>query len=248
MRKKNVLITGANGLLGKNFGKAFSEKGYTVITSDIINLKKEREFDFYKLDVTNEEDWVSCLRYIESKYGYLDVLVNNAGATNNSGIKEFSSDFTSTSFKQWNDIINVNLNGVFLGCKHACKLMKKQGWGVIVNISSIYGVVSPNHSIYDGSKIKQPIAYSVSKSGVISLTKFLATLMANENIRINCISPGGVFDNQDKKFIERYKKLSPIKRLAKKEEISSALTFLASDEASNIIGHNLIVDGGWTIW
>lgn len=248
MRKKIVLITGANGLLGKSFAKAFSEKGYTVVISDIIKLKKEKEFDFIKLDVTKEEDWVACLKYIISKYGYLDVLVNNAGTTNNTGKIDFSLDFTSTSLEQWNNILNVNLNGVFLGCKHSCNLMKKQGQGVIINISSMYGVVSPNHSIYDGSKIKQPIAYSVSKSGVISLTKFLATLMAHEKIRINCISPGGVFDNQDKKFLDRYNNLSPLKRLAKKEEISSAVTFLASDEASNIIGHNLIVDGGWTVW
>ena len=127
--------------------------------------------------------------------------------------------------------------------------MKKQGFGSIINFSSIYGVVGPNFSIYKGTKMTTPPAYPLIKGGIIAMTKYFATYFAKDNIRINCISPGGVYDNHDERFVKKYEQLTPLGRMAKSDEIVGSTLFLASEKASSYVtGHCLMVDGGWTTW
>jgi NAD(P)-dependent dehydrogenase (short-subunit alcohol dehydrogenase family) len=126
--------------------------------------------------------------------------------------------------------------------------MRKQEQGVILNFSSIYGVVGPNFNIYEGTEMTMPAAYSAIKGGIVNFTRYLAAYYGKYNIRVNCISPGGVSDNQNENFIKEYNKLTPLGRMAMPDEIAKAALFLISDESSFITGHNLIVDGGWTCW
>jgi NAD(P)-dependent dehydrogenase (short-subunit alcohol dehydrogenase family) len=126
--------------------------------------------------------------------------------------------------------------------------MLEQQAGSIINIASLYGVVSPNHRLYPGTGTLQPVAYSVSKSGVISLTRYLATLWGEQGVRVNCITPGGVYDEHPELFLRRYSQQSPMGRMARKDEMRGALIYLASAASEYCTGHNLVVDGGWTAW
>ncbi len=126
--------------------------------------------------------------------------------------------------------------------------MLAQGKGSIINIASLYGIVSPHHRMYPGTEISQPPAYSVSKAGVIALTRYLGTLWADQGVRVNCITPGGVYHSHSETFRERYSRLCPTARMANKEEIRGALIYLASDASVYCTGHNLVVDGGWSVW
>ena len=125
--------------------------------------------------------------------------------------------------------------------------MAKQKNGSVINIASIYGVVGPDFSVYDGTNITNPVAYSAIKGGIINMTKYFAAYFGKNNVRFNCVSPGGVFDNQDSIFVQNYEKKVPLKRMANTDDIAPSVSFLLSDDASYITGHNLLIDGGWTI-
>lgn len=251
--KKIALITGGAGLLGLEHANILSQNGAIVYLADFNEERLKRtqvNKGIYKinLDVRSKSQWKNVIKKIVLKHSRLDILINNAAYTNNSKSNSFDSSFENTSLDDWNDMLDVNLTGTFLGCQTAIIQMLKQGKGSIINISSLYGVVSPNHKMYPGTGIFQPVGYSVSKHAVVSLTKFLASMYAEKGIKINCISPGGVFDSQSEDFLNRYNRLSPIGRMARKDELKGAVLYLSSDASSNVIGHNLIVDGGWTSW
>jgi NAD(P)-dependent dehydrogenase (short-subunit alcohol dehydrogenase family) len=256
---KVAVITGAAGLLGEQHAIALSDFGATVVLTDInLDVIQERVHTLMartglpalavRCDVTNLADWEETLRRALSEFGQVDILINNAAFTNQSRSANFSAPFTEFPLEDWNQILNVNLTGSFLGCQVIGKQMLKQGRGSIINFSSLYGVVSPNHKIYLGTGINQPVAYSVSKSGVLALTRYLAALWGEKGIRVNCITPGGVFNNHEKLFVERFSNLNPMGRMERKEELRGAIVYLASDASAYCNGHNLIVDGGWTIW
>ena len=142
----------------------------------------------------------------------------------------------------------MHLNGYFLCCQQIAKQMKKQKSGSIINFSSIYGIVAPNFSIYDGANFTMPAAYSAIKGGIITFTRYLATYFAEYGIRANVICPGGILDNQNKNFIKNYEEKTPMKRMGKPEDIVGSVVFLASDASSYMTGVTIIVDGGWTTW
>ena len=149
--------------------------------------------------------------------------------------------------------MGVNVNGMFLCCQTVAREMEKNRAGSIINISSIYGMVAPDQRIYQGSfyegrEINTPLIYSTSKGAVISLTRYLATYLAKYGIRVNTVTPGGVYSGQNEMFVKKYSEKCPLGRMAQPEEIFSAVYFLASDASSYITGHNLIVDGGWSVW
>jgi NAD(P)-dependent dehydrogenase (short-subunit alcohol dehydrogenase family) len=178
----------------------------------------------------------------------VDVFINNAAFTNQSRSANFAAPFNDFPLEDWNQILNVNLTGSFLGCQVIGRQMLEQGKGSIINFASLYGVVSPNHKMYPGTGINQPVAYSVSKSGVIALTRYLAGLWGEKGIRTNCVTPGGVFNGHNDLFVERFSNLNPMGRMEQKEELRGAIVYLASDASAYCNGHNLVVDGGWTIW
>jgi len=259
LKGKVAIVTGAAGLIGEAYGKTLASAGANVILSD---LDEERSRTLAKdlsdqygvqcmaltCDVTAREDWKRLVKEVTGQFDSIDILVNNAGFTNKSGMKGYSDGFESFSDEAWQGILDVNLTGVFLGCQIVGNIMKKQGFGSIINIASQYGVVSPNHRIYEGTGINQPVAYSVSKAGVIALTKYLATYWGPTGVRVNAITPGGIFDNHSDPFLKRFKRLNPMGRMGNREELSGALIYLASDASTYVTGHNLVVDGGWTLW
>jgi len=254
-----AIVTGAAGLLGEQHALAMSDFGATVVLTDLNRVViQERAQGLtartglpalaVRCDVTKLSDWEETLRLVMKEYGRVDVLVNNAAYTNQSRSANFFAPFTEFSLEDWNEIMNVNLTGAFLGCQVVGKQMLEQGRGSIINFASLYGVVSPNHKIYPGTGIYQPVAYSVSKAGILALTRYLAGLWGEKGVRANCITPGGVFNNHKDLFVERFSNLNPMGRMERKEELRGAIVFLASDASSYCNGHNLIVDGGWTIW
>lgn len=256
LKGKIALVTGGAGLLGSEHAIALASHGAKVYLADINeekcrekakNIQYEDVFTL-KLDVTSKENWQEVVSTIVEKEGSLDVLVNNAGYTNSTKTSAFDKTFENFSLDDWNAIMNVNLTGTFLGCQTVGNQMIKQGKGSIINIASLYGVVSPNHKMYPGTGIVQPVAYTVSKHGVVALTKYVATWLAEKGVRVNSLTPGGIFDGHDGLFLERFKNLNPIGRMSDKNELRGGIVFLASDASSHVIGHNLVIDGGWTAW
>lgn len=238
LKNKTVVITGGGGLLGKMHAEAVREAGGTAILTDVINDK-----DCFYMDVTNKnsiEDFVSNLNKV-------DVLINNAALNPKMSTKDETNKFEDFDLDKWNKSLQVNLTGAFL-CSQVFinKMIKDKTNGVVINVSSDLGVIAPNQTIYEDDV--KPVDYSVTKHGIIGLTKYLSTYFANKNIRVNSISPGGVYTNQSDDFVERLSKLIPMGRMANKDEYKGAIVFLCSEASSYMNGHNLILDGGRTVW
>ncbi len=255
---KTAIVTGGAGLLASEHAIALHEYGASVVLAD-FNQEKCAEaaaklatdgiqVGVQYCDVTKKESWEDLLKAVVAEHGKVDILVNNAGFTNQSKSANFDASFENFPLEDWNAIMNVNLTGAFLGCQVVGKHMLTNGKGSIINIASLYGVVSPNHKIYPGTGISQPVAYSVSKHGVVALTKYLATLWAEKGVRVNALTPGGIFNGHQGLFLERFQQLNPIGRMSDKSELRGGIVFLASDASSHVVGHNLIIDGGWTAW
>ncbi len=258
LSERVAIITGGAGLLGSEHAIALHDYGAKVILADYNLEKCEAAVKILQesginavakfCDVTKKESWETMLIDTIKEFGRVDILINNAGFTNQSKTSGFDASFEDFHLEDWNAIMNVNLTGAFLGCQVVGKQMLENGKGSIINIASLYGVVSPNHNIYPGTGISQPVAYSVSKHGVVALTKYLATLWASKGVRVNSLTPGGIFNGHQGLFLERFKQLNPIGRMSEKEELRGGIVYLASDASSHVVGHNLIIDGGWTTW
>lgn len=258
LKDRIAIVTGGAGLLAAEHAIALSAYGAKVILADLNEDKCKQAaetlsmqgvaVEAMKCDVTSKQSWSELLNNVVDKFGKVDILINNAGFTNQSKSANFDASFENFPLEDWNAIMNVNLTGTFLGCQIIGKHMLENGKGSIINIASLYGVVSPNHKIYPGTGISQPVAYSVSKHGVVALTKYLATLWAEKGVRVNALTPGGIFNNHKGLFLERFKQLNPIGRMSDKTELRGGIVYLASDASSHVVGHNLIVDGGWTAW
>jgi NAD(P)-dependent dehydrogenase (short-subunit alcohol dehydrogenase family) len=254
-----AIITGASGLLGEQHAIALSEQGAHVVLADIQADKcanQAQDIEQHgkvkalalECDVTKRDSWESLAKNVVSQFGRIDILVNNAAFTNQSRSANYAAPFPEFPLEDWNKILEVNMTGSFLGCQTIGSYMLNQKNGSIINIASLYGVVSPNHRMYPDTGIHQPVAYSISKSGVIALTRYLGTLWADQGVRVNCITPGGVFNQHNDLFSSRYASLSPMGRMAHPDEMRGALIYLASSASSYCAGHNLAVDGGWTAW
>lgn len=252
-------ITGASGLLAEQYALALSEFGADLILTDIqlegsqslaarVTAAHGVRTRAYLHDVTSRASWETTLAKALDELGRVDVLINNAALTNRSQTANFTAPFQSFPLEDWNAILNVNLTGTFLGCQVVGEHMLRCGSGNIINVGSLYGLVSPHHRMYAGTEIVQPPAYSISKAGVIALTRYLATLWADRGVRVNCVTPGGIWNQPSDEFAERFGRLNPIGRMGWKEELRGAIVYLASDASSHCVGHNLIVDGGWTVW
>lgn len=255
---KVALITGGAGLLASEYAIALHAYGAKIILADFNEEKCKNAVAILAengtqataafCDVTKKDSWENLLKTVLADHKKVDILINNAGFTNQSKSANFDAAFEDFPLEDWNAIMNVNLTGAFLGCQVVGKHMVANGKGVIINIASLYGVVSPNHRIYPGTGISQPVAYSVSKHGVVALTKYLATLWAEKGVRVNTLTPGGIFNDHKGLFLERFEQLIPIGRMSDKTELHGGIVYLASDSSSHVIGHNLIIDGGWTAW
>jgi len=241
MKNKIILITGGSGLLGSEMIRNLQSFGATVINLDIKCNDNIREGSLF-CDITSDDSIYKAVAMVIKEFGHIDGLVNNAYPRT----KDWGTDFEETSPGSWRTNIDWQLNSYFVMSQCIIKYMRKQGKGSIVNIASIYGIVGNDFTIYEGTTIKPAAAYSAIKGGIVNFTRFLASQYGQYNVRVNCVSPGGIFDNQPKVFVEAYEKKVPMKRMGRPDDIAPAVTFLLSDEAKYITGHNLIVDGGWT--
>lgn len=242
LNNKIIVVTGANGLLGKMLLIDIKKSGGIAINID-INNKTDVKNNIFCCDVTNEKKLDKVIEIVYKKFGKIDGWVNNAYPRTD----DWNSDFENIHFDSWKRNIDIQLNSVFLCCQKVLKKMREQGFGNIVNIGSIYGIVGPNFNIYEDSKLTMPAAYSAIKGGVINFSRYLASYYGKYNLRINCVSPGGIYNNQDENFVNKYRNNTPLNKMAKADQISPAIIFLLSDFADYITGHNLVVDGGWTI-
>lgn len=254
---KVVILTGAAGLLGTQHAKALSKAGANLVLADIDYLKCKKLSDelekkynvetfALKVDITKKISVKNLVSKTIKKFSKIDVLINNAML--HEGKKEWGVPFEKFPLDSWEKVIAVNLTGMFLCCQEVGKIMKKQRKGVIINISSIYGINGADQRIYGNSGISSSVAYATTKSGVLNFTRYLAAYWNNIGIRVNTLSLGGVNNKQDPNFVKKYSNKTILGRMAKKDEYAGAIVFLASDASSYMTGSNLIVDGGWTAW
>ncbi len=267
---KFACITGACGLLGVHHASALLETGAGVVLTDIdekklndLKLSLQKDFDpekilIYVMDVTNEENIKQISKDLNKENITVEILVNNAAVNPTpSSIKDnvTSSRLENFSLNQWNAELNVGLTGAFLCSKIFGHQMASSGkGGVILNISSDLSVLAPNQKLYeqkDSPKHLQavkPVTYSVIKTGLIGLTRYLATYWPEQGVRANALSPGGVYDGQDELFVKKLSSLIPMGRMAQPNEYRSAIQFLCSDASSYMNGQNIVMDGGRSIF
>ena len=261
LKGRVAVITGGAGFLGRRFCKTLASAGGRVVVADIESEDAEAIADklgsdamAIAVDVSDPASVKSLVKSALDAFGRLDILVNSAAVD-----PKFDPDhreghltkFEEYSLESWQQSIAVNLTGSFLCAQAAAKQMVSQGSGVIVNICSTYGLVGPDQRIYkrEGQPTQlKPVDYSVTKAGVLGLTRYLATYFAGKNVRVNALSPGGVYNQHDDEFVRNYSSRTVLGRMAEPDELNGALLFLASDASSYMTGANLVVDGGWTAW
>ncbi|MFK7779727.1 MAG: oxidoreductase [Candidatus Gracilibacteria bacterium] len=255
LKNKVVVITGGAGLIGQEFVKAVIEQNGLAIIADINeeigckvqnNLSKELSsdnIDFVKLDITSKESLHNCIKYLDDKYKKIDALVNNAYPRN----KNYGKHFFDVEYEDFVENIGLNLGGYFLASQQFAKYFQKQEYGNMINISSIYGVVAPKFEVYKGTSMTMPVEYAAIKSGLIHLTKYMAKYFKCMNIRVNTLSPGGIFDNQPQDFLDAYQKECLNKGVLEKSDLKGTLVYLLSDMSKYVNGQNIVVDDGFSL-
>ena len=239
---KLIIVTGGSGLLGRAMIKDITEKGAEVINLDIAEAEG-LDCQTIICDITNDEELEEVVSSLISKYDKLDGLVNNAYPRT----KDWGEPFETMKIDSWRKNVDMQLNSIAFLIQKLIPMLRGSSSPSIVNIASIYGVVGNDFKIYENTSINPPAAYSAIKGGLINFTRFLSSLYGREQIRVNCVSPGGIFDHQPKTFVDNYEQKVPMGRMGKPEDIASPVSFLLSSEAAYITGQNLIVDGGWTV-
>jgi NAD(P)-dependent dehydrogenase (short-subunit alcohol dehydrogenase family) len=266
VQDKVVVVTGGLGQLGRQFSLALADQGARVAVFDLqadearaAERFGDRQADprllFVQADVTQRASLEAGLSRVQAAWGEPPhALVNNAGldsppdapAAENGPFETYPED-------SWDRVMAVNVKGVALCCQVVGGAMAAAGRGSIINISSIYGLVSPDQRLYEyrragGATFFKPVAYSASKSALLNLTRYLATYWAGQGVRVNTLTLAGVFNNQDPRFLEKYCARVPLGRMAREDEYNGAVIFLASDASAYMTGANLVIDGGWTAW
>ncbi|RPJ25269.1 MAG: SDR family oxidoreductase [Chloroflexi bacterium] len=267
LRGRVAVVTGGVGLLGAEFCRTLAEAGAAVAVLDLNGSASQAVADSltkggYKAlalaaDITQPDAVHAAVEKVLATFGRLDVLVNSAALDPKFDPDAMNKGITPGAFEDypldlWNSALNVNLTGMFLMTQACVKPMIEQGKkGSVINICSTYGLNGPDQRIYvkDGQRVAfKPVYYTVTKAGVMGFTKYLAAYYAGTEIRVNALTPGGVFNNHEDYFVTNYSAKTILGRMAKKDEMNGALLFLASDASSYMTGNNVVVDGGWTAW
>jgi NAD(P)-dependent dehydrogenase (short-subunit alcohol dehydrogenase family) len=252
LKGRVALITaGAGPLFGSSITEALAEAGATVITASrslerneqYADTLRQQGFDAHgmQLDIADMASIDALHEQVIGRFGRLDVLVNSALSRGG-----HAGGLAEQTPENWRMAADGDFAGLFRICQKFISGMVEQGRGSIINISSIYGVVSNDPTIYEGTTMRQPPSYNFVKAGMINFTRYLACYYGKQGVRANCISPGGYFDNQPGPFLEQYNRRVPLGRMLDNEDIKGAVVFLASDASNYVTGMNLMVDGGWT--
>jgi len=261
---RSVIVTGGAGRLGAQFARTLLKRGASVAVLDSVDeakfharfkeLSASNALRFEQVDVTDRGSITAALGRIEKDWGAPHGLVNAAAIdAPPDAPPEENGPFETYPVDSWDKIMAVNVKGVMLCCQAIGAAMGRAGRGSIVNIASTYGLVSPDQSLYEyrrrrGEVFYKPIAYSASKSALYNLTRYLATYWGQQGVRVNALTPGGVFANQERDFLDAYARRTPMGRMAREDELDGGMLFLLSDASSYMTGANLVIDGGWTAW
>ena len=256
LKNKTVIITGGSGLIGSEFSIISAKYGANVVIIDIDKKKSDKlvkqikektgndKVIYLKCDITSLNDIKKAIDIILNKFGEINVLVNNAYPRN----KNYGKKYEDVTYEDFCENINMHLGGYFLTTQQVSKVMIKQNIGNIINIASIYGFAVPRFDIYEGTEMTMPVEYAAIKGAIINLTKYLSSYLGKYNIRVNCISPGGVYDHQPETFVKKYsQKVLLGNRMANVDDLTGALLFLLSDDLKYMTGQNIVVDGGWSL-
>ncbi|MFN0031076.1 MAG: SDR family oxidoreductase [Flavobacteriales bacterium] len=250
-----VVISGACGLIGRAFCEAAAQFGAHVVCADIatanptnfaaeLELRHGKKMMGFAMNVAKKTEVQSLHDEVIKTFGKVNGLV--CGHQNKSHLK--FEPFEIVSEENWDTVVEVNLKGTFLLCQVIGTYMAEQGNGSIVNIPSTYSVVAPNQNLYKGTTMGCPAAYSASKGGVDALSRYLASYWAASGVRVNMITPHGVWNNHEEQFEKNFANFSPMQRLSYNHEVAGALVYLLSDASSYVTGDNMKVEGGWTVW
>jgi len=250
-----IVITGGAGLIGQEFVKAVVEQNGIAIIADINtelgNKVKEElsqslkssNIDFIKLDITSKESLKQCISHLDKKYHRIDAIVNNAYPRN----KNYGKHFFDVEYEDFVQNVGLNMGGYFTTSQQFAQYFKTQGYGNIINISSIYGVIAPKFEVYDATPMTMPVEYAAIKAGLIHLTKYMAKYFKGMNIKVNALSPGGILDAQPEAFLTNYKKECMSKGMLDKSDLKGTLIYLLSDMSRYVNGQNIIIDDGFTL-
>ncbi len=265
MNGQVAVVTGGAGLLGKQFCRTLAQAGAAVVAADLNGAVLEKVTGEMQgeglnvipamVDVTDPRSTEAMIATAVKAFGRVDALVCSAAMDpkfdNANQSRQSANAFETYPVDAWRQALDVNLTGLFLCAQAAVKPMLVQNHGVIINICSTYGLVGPDQRLYERPgqpKQFKPVFYSVTKAGVLGLTRYLATYYAGTGIRANALTPGGVYNNHDEVFTQAYSARTVLGRMARQDEMSGAILFLASDASTYMTGANLVVDGGWTAW
>lgn len=265
LNERVAIITGGAGLLGSHYAEVLSRAGANVVVADIrgeearklagrISEETGVKCIGFGTDVSEKASVRAMVENALETFGRVDILVNNAAIDpkfDQERQSQHGQSFEGFPLEAWQQALAVNVTGMFLCAQAVAPAMLDQGKGVIVNVSSTYGLVGPDQRLYqrEGQPAQhKPVTYTVSKAAVLGLTKYLATYFAGTQIRVNTLTPGGVLADHDDEFVRRYSAKTVLGRMAEADEMASALLFLVSDASSYMTGANLVVDGGWTAW
>jgi NAD(P)-dependent dehydrogenase (short-subunit alcohol dehydrogenase family) len=258
LKGRQALITGANGHIGRVIALTLAELGADLILvdrpgSDYKKLVNEITNNFkvgiqtLDCDLGLQNDRKKLISDLCNKNIKLSILINNAAFVGDTNLDGWVTKFEQQSVDTWRSALEVNLTAAFSLIQGLTPLLEKSKGANIINIGSTYGTWAPDHRLYEGTSMGNPAAYAASKAGLIQLTRWLATTLAS-NIRVNTISPGGIYRNQPEIFVKRYNARTPLGRMATEDDFCGAIAYLASDLSSYVTGQNLAVDGGWGIW
>jgi len=248
-KNKVALVTGGKGLIGREIAQGLLDFDATVYVADIDESNSTTSPDgsglqFIQLDITKENSIMQALGKILQTEKRIDIMVNCAYPRTD----DWGVTLEEIPFQSWTSNLEMHLGGCFLASRLVAEQMKNGPGGSIINLASIYGKVGPDFSLYAGTTMTMPAAYSAIKGGIIAFSRYLATYYAQYKVRVNTLSPGGVYDHQPAPFVERYSRKTPLGRMAKSSEIVGGAVYLASDASSYVTGHDLVIDGGWMAW
>jgi NAD(P)-dependent dehydrogenase (short-subunit alcohol dehydrogenase family) len=253
-----ALVTGGAGRIGATITDTLAELGASVLVLDHdarggadlarqIGAGRAGVVRAMAIDLEDKQQIAGVPADVEREFGRLDVVVNCAALVGTNELEGWAVPFDQQSVATWERALDVNLTAAFALTQGCASLLEAGGSGSVINVASIYGLVGPDMRLYDGTSLGNPAAYAVSKGGILQLTRWLATVLA-PRVRVNAVTPGGVWRNQPETFVQRYVERTPLRRMASEEDVKGAVAYLASDLSAYVTGHNLVVDGGWTCW
>ncbi|MBI4125578.1 MAG: SDR family oxidoreductase [Deltaproteobacteria bacterium] len=240
---RRALVMGGSGHIGRVACETLKELGARVAVLDA----QPSDGLFFPCDLKDEAATRKTIRYAIHELKGLDILIHLAAYVGTTKIPGWAVPFEKQTVQAWEEALKVNLTSVFVGVQESREDLQTSAHGSVVLFSSIYGIIGPDFRLYEGTEMANPAAYNASKGGILQMTKYFATLLAPK-VRVNAISPGGIHRNQPNAFVERYRQKTPLGRMGREEDLKGAVAYLVGDLSCYVTGHNLVIDGGFSIW